>query len=119
MQRFVKIEYHDYMDLHPNVEVRVFKGENQEDLEKNVNEYVAHMKSHWCSGTTRLIGIMDESEALKHIEEQIAKEHSNWQDDSEEFINNICTCFKECYNKDAEELLRDLDAIDTYIDRGY
>lgn len=119
MKRFVKIEYHDYMDLHPNVEVRVFEGENQEELAKNVNKFVEHMKSHWCSGTTRLIGIMNESEALKHIEEQIAKEYSDWKDDSEEFISNICTFFKECYNKDAEELLHQLDVIDDYTSREY
>lgn len=96
MQRFVKIEYHDYMDEYPDIEVRVFKGENQEDLEKNVNEFVEHMKSHWCSGTTRLIGIMNESEASKYIEE-ITKEASNWEDDSEEFITRITNIFNECY----------------------
>jgi DNA primase len=97
MKRFVEIEYHDYMDLRPNTEVRVFEGTNEESLEKNVNDFVAHMKSHWCSGTTRLMGIMEQPEALIWIEQQIAMEHANWQDDSQEFIDKITSIYKECY----------------------
>lgn len=29
MKRFVKLEYHDYMDLRPNTEVRVFEGSDE------------------------------------------------------------------------------------------
>jgi len=117
MKRFVEIEYQDYMDMYPRTEVRIFEGENEESLEKNVNDFVAHMKSHWCSGTTRLIGIMDTSEALKHIEQQIAKERANWQEDSEEFIDKICGLFTECYEKDARELLHQLDMADDYASK--
>ena len=119
MKRFVEIEYHDYMDLQPNTEVRVFEGTDEESLEKNVNDFVAHMKGHWCSGTTRLIGIMGQPEALIWIEQQIAKEHANWQNDSQEFIDKICGLFKECYGEDAVELLHQLDVADDYADREY
>ncbi len=104
MKRFVEIEYHDYMDLQPNTEVRVFEGINEESLEKNVNDFVVHIKSHWCSGTTRLLGIMEESDALMWVDQQIAKEHANWQEDSEEFIEKICKLFKDCYDKDPREM---------------
>lgn len=104
MKRFVEIEYWDYMDLKPNTEVRVFEGTDEENLEKNVNDFVAHMKSHWCSGTTKLIGIMEESDALTWIDQQVAKEHANWQEDSEEFIEKICGFFKDCYGKDPREI---------------
>lgn len=97
MKRFVEIEYHDYMDLRPNTEVRVFEGSDEEDLEKNVNDFVVHMKSHWCSGTTRLVGIMGQPEASIWIEQQIAKEKANWQDDSQEFIDKITELYDECY----------------------
>lgn len=117
MKRFVEIEYHDYMDLRPNTEVRVFEGTNEESLEKNVNDFVAHMKSHWCSGTTRLIGIMEEYDAVMWVGQQIAKEHTNWQEDSEEFIDKICGLFTECYEKDAKELLHQLDMADDYADK--
>lgn len=111
MKRFVKIEYHDFMDLKPTIEVRVFEGIDGDALKKNVNDHVAHMKSHWCSGTTRLIGILEQPEALKWIEEQIHKEYDNWKDDSKEFIDKICRFFKECYGEDAniEKLLNDYD----------
>ena len=117
MKRFVKIEYWDYMDLKPNTEVRVFEGADEEILKKNVNDFVDHMKSHWCSGTTKLIGILGQPEAFKWIEEQIRKEHDNWQDDSQEFIDKICGLFKECYGKDAVELLHQLDRADDYASR--
>lgn len=97
MKRFVEIEYHDYMDLKPNTEVRVFEGSDEDDLEKNVKDFVAHMKSHWCSGTTRLMGIMGQPEASIWIEQQIAKEKANWQDDSQEFIDKITELYDECY----------------------
>lgn len=104
MKRFVEIEYHDYMDMYPNTEIRVFEGSDEEDLEKNVNDFVAHMESHWCSGTTRLMSIMEESDALAWVDQQVAKEQSNWQEDSEEFVEKICGLFKECYGKDPREI---------------
>ena len=119
MKRFVEIEYHDYMDLMPRTEVRVFEGIDEEILEKNVNDFVNHMKEHWCSGTTRLIGIMEQWSALSWIEQQIAKEHADWQEDSEEFINKICNLFKECYDADAKELLHYLDVADDYASREW
>ena len=114
MKRFVEIEYHDYMDLKPNTEVRVFEGTDKESLEKNVNDFVTHMKSHWCSGTTRLIGIMDANKAFDFVEKQIAKEHKNPQEDSEKFITNLYNMYKECYGEDAVELLHKLDMADDY-----
>jgi len=119
MKKFVEIEYWDYMDLKPNTEVRVFEGSDEENLEKNVNDFVDHMKSHWCSGTTKLIGILGQLEAFKWIEQQVRKEHNNWQDDSQEFIDKICGLFKECYGEDAVELLHQLDMADDYADREY
>lgn len=119
MKRFVEIEYHDFMDLNPTTEVRIFEGTDEETLEKNVSGYVAYMQEHWCSGTTRLIGIMEQSDALAYIEQQIAHEHANWQDDSQEFIDKICRFFKECYGEDAEELLHQLDRADDYASREY
>lgn len=119
MKKFVEIEYWDYMDLKPNTEVRVFAGSDEKDLEKNVNDFVAHMKSHWCSGTTKLIGILGQPEAFKWIEQQIRKEHNNWQDDSQEFIDKICGLYKECYGEDALELLHQLDMADDYASREY
>ena len=97
MEKFVAIEYWDYMDMHPNTEVRTFIGDDEKSLKENVDDFVAHMKSHWCSGTTRLIGIMTAEEAKKYIDEQIAKEHQNWQDDSQEFIDRITNLYKKCY----------------------
>ena len=119
MKRFVEIEYHDYMDMYPDTEVRVFSGDDEESLEKNVNDFVAHMKEHWCSGTTRLLGIMEQQEALMYIEQQIAKEHADWKEDSEEFIDKICGLFKDCYGEDAMELLHQLDIVDDYASREY
>ena len=119
MKRFVEIEYHDYMDLKPDTEVRVFEGTDEESLEKSVNDFVSHMKSHWCSGTIRLMGIMEEYDAIMWVGQQIAKESTNWQNDSQEFIDKICNLFEECYGKNAEELLHQLDMADDCANREY
>lgn len=124
MKRFVKIEYWDYMEGYPHtvdyvcnyprIEVEIFEGANKEDIKKNVNASIAHRSHIFCSEDSRLINIMEQPEALIWIEQQIAKEHSNWQDDSQEFIDKICGLFKECYGEDAVELLHKLDMADDY-----
>ena len=119
MKKFVEIEYWDYMDLKPNTEVRVFEGSDEKDLEKNVNDFVAHMKSHWCSGTTKLIGIMDSGKATAHIRLQVEKEYNNWQEDSKEFLDKIVGLYNDCYGLtfDYEEYMHQLDIADDYASR--
>ena len=117
MKRFVEIEYWDYMDMKPNTEVRVFEGSDEENLEKNVNDFVAHMKSTWCSGTTRLIGILGIHDAADWIDRQIVKEKTNWQDDSEEFIEKIKGLFEECYEIGYDEYWHEQDIANDYASR--
>lgn len=117
MKRFVEIEYHDYMDLKPCTEVRVFEGTDEETLEKNVNDFVAHMKSTWCSGTTRLIGILSIHNAADWIDQQIVKEKAHWQDDSEEFIEKIKGLFEECYEINYEEYWHQQDVANDFADK--
>lgn len=122
MKRFVEIEYHDYMDMYPTTKARVFEGDDEESLEKNVNDFVDYMNRQ-CSGTTRLLGIMNQQEALMYLDRQVSKEHCNWREDSEEFIKNICKLYKECYGEDAmeyvTELLHQLDMADDFASREY
>lgn len=114
MKRFVEIEYWYYIDANPRTDVMFFSGDTEEELENEVNGFVSRMKKNWCEGTTRLIGIMDANKAFDFVEKQIAKEHKNPQEDSEEFITNLCNMYKECYGEDAVELLHKLDMADDY-----
>lgn len=97
MKRFVQIESWYYMDLHPSVDTQVFSGENEEEISSNAHKFVEDIKSTWCSGTTKFLGILNKDEAKKFIDEQIAKEKSNWQEDSQEFIDKITKTYQECY----------------------
>ena len=97
MERFVEIEYWDYMDAKPRTEVRTFEGDDEICLKDHVNHFIRHMKDNWCSGTTRLIGIMTAEQAKAFVDKQIAKEHQNWQSDSQEFIDNITNLYNRCY----------------------
>lgn len=121
MKRFVEIEYWDYMDLEPNTDVKVFEGSDEKDLRKNVDDFVSHMKSHWCSGTTTLIGIMDSAKATAFIQQQVYKEYNNWQESSEEFLDRITGLYKECYGADFDykEFIHQLDMADDYASREY
>lgn len=97
MKRFVQIEFWYYMDAKPFVDTRVFNGEDETEILSNAHEFVELMKSTWSSGTTKLLGILNKEDAKKFIDKQIAKEKSNWKDDSLGFIVKISKTYEECY----------------------
>lgn len=97
MKRFVKYEVHDYMDLKPRIEVRVFSGESVEQITETVHNWAKEMCTLYSGGTTRIVSVMDIEEAKAHCDKVISNELKNPQPDSEEFIGMINNLFKECY----------------------
>lgn len=97
MKRFVKYEVHDYMDLYPREEVRVFSGESVEQITETVHDWAKKMNEMYSGGTTRIVSVMGIEEAKAHCDKVISNELNNPQPDSEEFIELINNHFKECY----------------------
>lgn len=97
MKRFVKYEVHDYMDLYPREEVRVFSGESVEQITEIAHNWAKEMCMMYSGGTTRIVSVMDIEEAKAHCDKVISNELNNPQEDSEEFIELINNHFKECY----------------------
>ena len=97
MKRFVKYEVHDYMDLYPREEVRVFCGESVEQITETAHNWAKEMCMMYSGGNTRIVSVMNIEEAKAHCDKVISNEMSNPQEDSDEFIQLINNHFKECY----------------------
>lgn len=97
MKRFVKYEVHDYMDLYPREEVRVFSGESVEQITETAHNWAKEMCMMYSGGTTRIVSVMNIEEAKAHCDEIMSIEEKNPQPDSAEFIRMINDLFKECY----------------------
>ena len=97
MEKFCRFELHEYMDMYPQEKVVTFKGETEEEIASNAQKWASEMTKNYSGGPTRFIKVMSAEEAKKYIDEQIAKEHQNWQDDSQEFIDRITNLYKKCY----------------------
>lgn len=89
MKRFVQFNVHYYMDLRPIKEVRIMEVEN-------INIFLEGTKE-WTGGTVTLNKIFTESQARSYVNSIIAKEESNWQSDSQQFIDQGKKFFEEAY----------------------
>lgn len=72
MEKFVKFEIHDYMDMYPRFTVITFKGNNLDEIRANAISYANHMNENYSGGTTKFVKVMSADEARKHVDGQIA-----------------------------------------------
>ena len=101
MKKFVRIAYHDYMDMHPTYEVRVME-------EEKILPYVEHMQKHWCSGTTTLVGELTKEEVVEHLCKTLKEclmdtkwpDSENIEEASRIFNKEMFEEFFECYGRD-------------------
>lgn len=100
MKRFCKFLLHDYMDLKPREEIKIFIGNSYEDITKTCKEYSEHMNKTYSGGTTTFVKILSEEEAKSCVNEIIQRELSDKQPDSDYIINSVKNKFTECYKND-------------------
>jgi len=98
MEKFCEFKIHEYMDMYPEKWVRTFIAEDEEAIKKSAIRYAQDMNRNYSGGTTTFIKVMSKEEAKAHIDSLIAKEKKHWQDDSQEFIDNITKLFNKCYD---------------------
>lgn len=105
MKQFFKFEVHEYMDLHPTIEVRVFEDENA------AKEYAHYMNTNYSGGRTTYLGQMTSADAREYILNEIVsivKDYNKFKDSpnnvhhvskeelTDYVIKNV-TLLNECY----------------------
>ncbi len=78
-------ETHDYMDMKPETNFRT--AESQEVI----NQFIEHMRTHWCSGTVSDAKEVTPSEYLK------ARQSDYWKGYEEALDNLVLDCTQEWY----------------------
>ena len=99
MEKFCRFELHEYMDMYPQEKVVTFKGETEEEIVSNAQKWASDMTKNYSGGPTRFIKVMSAEEAKVHIDKQIAYEHNHWQDDSEDWIEELNRLYNKCYGE--------------------
>lgn len=89
-EKFQEFSVHEYMDEYPRQEVRVMTKEQ-------AVEFADHMNKNYSGGTTKYVGEMNYAQAFEHTVKMVRNELTNTQDDSLDFITNICEKFIKCY----------------------
>ena len=63
MERFVKFEIHEYMDLHPSINIITFIADSLDEIKNKAMEYAKQMNGNYSGGTTRFVEIMSANDA--------------------------------------------------------
>ena len=99
MEKFVKFQTHDYMDMYPSDYVRTFIADDLGGIKLEAIKYAQHMNRNYSGGTTKFICVMDAQEAKSFIDGEITKEKENWAPDSQEWIDRITNLYNKCYGE--------------------
>lgn len=99
--KFYQFECHDYMDLHPTIQVNVFENEEK------AKEFASHMNRSYSGGTTRYVKEMTAQEAAEFLanEFKAALLDRKWPDeDAKEEALRVASeknvdFFLECYGR--------------------
>lgn len=67
MKRFVKFNVHEYMDMHPHTEMRIFEGDSLESITARAKEWAEDMTKAYSGGPTTFEGILAEEEAFNWL----------------------------------------------------
>lgn len=98
MERFVKFEIHEYMDLHPSINIITFIADSLDEIKNKAMEYAKWMNSNYSGGTTRFVEIMSANDARQYLDSEIAK--IKYPDDADrEWINSVNELYVKCYGE--------------------
>ena len=97
MEKFVKFERHEYMDMYPEAHVRTFIADDMEGIVNEAKKWADYMNSNYSGGTCRFEKVMTTEEAKAHVDSLVDYEKKHWQDDSQEFIDKITNLYNKCY----------------------
>jgi hypothetical protein len=95
MKRFVKFSVHEYMDMHPHTEMRIYEG-SLESITTKAKEWAENMTKAYSGGPTTFEGILTEEEAFNWLKQEIQSIKYPSKEDFE-WIKKTIDSINECY----------------------
>lgn len=98
MKRFVKFSVHEYMDMHPHTEMRIYEGDSLLSITTKAKEWAENMTQAYSGGPTTFEGILTAQEAFNWLKKEIqsmkypCKSELEW---TKKTIDTIMECYPE------------------------
>ena len=77
MKALVKFEIHEYMDMYPSEEVRLYEGSDLYDIVKKAMDWADYMNKNYSGGTTTYKTVLTSSESVSYLTNEISKVINN------------------------------------------
>ena len=77
MKALVKFEIHEYMDMYPSEEVRLYEGSDLHDIVKKAMDWADYMNKIYSGGTTTYKTVLTSSEGISFLTNEISKSLNN------------------------------------------
>lgn len=96
IKRFCLFELHEYMDMYPTKEVRMYEGKDEADIARQAQEFAKYMTEAYSGGPTHYIRIMSAEEAQKYVQDTINEEKRLYPGETE-YIDKAINMYNESY----------------------
>jgi hypothetical protein len=77
MKALVEFELHDYMDMYPTKEVRLYEGVDLVEIITKARAWADYMNQSYSGGTTTYKTVLTSMESISYLTNQISKVLSN------------------------------------------
>lgn len=77
MKALVKFEIHEYMDMYPSEEVRIYEGSDLYDIVKKAMDWADYMNEIYSGGRTTYKTVLTSSESISFLTTEISKSLNN------------------------------------------
>lgn len=101
MKRFVKFSVHEYMDMYPRTEMRIYEGDSLESITTKAKEWAENMTKAYSGGPTTFEGILTGQEAFDWLKKEIRSMKYPCKSDLE-WIKKTIDAITECYPEISE-----------------
>lgn len=101
MKRFVKFYVHEYMDMYPRTEMRIYEGDSLESITSLAKDWAENMTKAYSGGPTTFEGVLTAQEAFGWFKKEI--QSINYPSKSDlEWIKKTVDAITECYPEISE-----------------
>lgn len=101
MKRFVKFSVHEYMDMHPHTEMRIYEGDSRLSITTLAKEWAENMTKAYSGGPTTFEDVLTAQEAFDWFKKEVQSMKYPRKSDLK-WIKKISDDIMECYPEISE-----------------